>query len=153
MSLLSELDDREFWEEALKENEALRECVKQITEIVEVEISLPTLELSIDLSVQITGQLDKLRAQLQDIINELPCIQVIIDALENNLGQDAIDFREQMIARQDAKEQLKAELEAQINSLEPQVDLFAATKETLVVSSKNATFLGGIIDDIESGAC
>lgn len=153
MSLLTELGDREFWEKALKDDEALRECVKQVTEIVDVEISLPDLQLSIDLSAQISTRITDLQVERQAILDEIPCIQVIINALESSLDQEAIDFRSQMIARLEAKEQLAAELEAQISSLEPQVELFSTTNQTLEVNSKNATFLGGIIDDIESGAC
>lgn len=153
MALFLPLEDEEFWSELMKTDKEFRDCIRDTAGLIEIEIPLATLELSIDLSIQIETRVVDLQAQVDAIISEIPCLDIIVDFLEGQTNPEAISLRNQMIARRAAKEELKSQLETQINTLTPQIDLFAATKDTLIVNTKNASFLGGIVDDIESGAC
>jgi len=151
MSLFLPLSDTEFWCELLKTDQEFKECVKDTVGIIEIEIPLATLEASIDLSVQIEARVVDLQVQIDAIDLEIPCLDIIVDFLEGQTNLEAISFRAQMAARRAAKELIKSKLEAQIITLTPQVELFAETKDTLVVNTTNASFLDVIIEGIDEG--
>jgi hypothetical protein len=151
MALFLPLEDAEFWCELLKTDQEFKECVRDVADLIEVEIPKATLEASISLSVQIEARVADLQVTVDGIDAEFECLDIIIDFLEDQTNPEAVSFRDQMIARRAAKELLKAEAEEQITLLTPQVDLFAATTETLTVNTCNASFLTQVLDAVDQG--
>jgi hypothetical protein len=144
------LSDAPYWCQLLKDNPELLECVREISGLIEIEIPKATLEASIDLSTQIGLRVEELEARLQSIDDEFECLDLTIDALEEETNPEAVCFRDQMIARRDAKNVIKGQLETQIALLTPQIALFEATKQTLVLNSDNASFLDQIIQAVDA---
>jgi hypothetical protein len=151
MALFLPLTDVEFWCELLKTDQEFKECIREVSGLIEIEIPKATLEASIDLSVQIETRVADLTVQVESIDTEFECLDIIIDFLEGQTNLEAISFRTQMIARRAAKQEIKSRLELQIATLTPQIELFAATKETLTVNTCNASFLDQILQGIDAG--
>jgi hypothetical protein len=151
MSLLLPLEDAEFWCELLKTDQEFKECIREVAGLISIEIPKETLEASIDLSVQIETRVVDLNVKVEAIDAEFECLDIIIDFLEDQTNPEAIAFRNQMIARRAAKETIKTELETQIATLTPQIDLFATTTQTLTVSTCNASFLNEVLDAVDQG--
>ena len=151
MAFFLPLTDIEFWCELLKTDQEFKDCIREVSGLIEIEIPKATLEASIDLSVQIELRVADLEVQVLGIDAEIPCLDIIIDFLEGQTNPEAISFRAQMTARRAAKELIKSRLLGQIAILTPQVALFAETKDTLVVNTCNASFLDQILDGIDAG--
>ncbi len=151
MALFVPLSDSEYWCQLLTDNPELLECVREITGLIEIEIPKATLEASIDLSTQIGLRVEALEQKLQDICDEFECLDITIDALEGETNPEAIDFRDQMIARRNAKDVIKGQLETTIALLSPQITLFETTKQTLVLNTCNASFLDQVVQAVDAG--
>lgn len=148
MALLLPLEDEEFWREALAADAEFRACMEQIVGGLEVSIDVPALEVSFNLSAAIDLRITDLEAQLQAIVGQIPCIDIILDFLEGQTNPDAVAWRETMQAQ-------KALLESQQFSIESQLAVLpafsASTKEqtdNLITTGKNASFLGNILDSL-----
>ncbi|HUU60213.1 MAG TPA: hypothetical protein VMZ50_11770, partial [Phycisphaerae bacterium] len=85
MALLPELGDTAFWCRAIKADAEFRACLEQVVGNLEIAIDVPALEASFSLSAAIDLQIESLQARLDAIVDELPCIDVIIDFLEGEL--------------------------------------------------------------------
>lgn len=149
---LDPLNDAEYWCQLLKDDPELLECVREISALIEIEIPKAKLEASIDLSVQIESRVVDLGLQVDAIDAEIPCLDLTIDALEEETNPEAVCFRDQMIARRDAKNFIKGQLETSIALLTPQISLFEATKQTLTLNTCNASFLDQVIQAVDAGA-
>lgn len=148
MALLLPLEDEEFWRGLLEADAEFRACVERIVGDLEVSIDVPALEASFSLSASIDLRISGLKAELQKITDDLPCIDIIIKFLQEQENPEAAAFREAMEAQ-------KALLESQKLSIESQLEVLpafsASTKEqtdNLITTGKNASFLGGILDSL-----
>ena len=152
MALLPELGDTAFWCRAIKADAEFRACLEQVVGNLEIAIDVPALEASFSLSAAIDLQIESLQARLDAIVDELPCIDVIIDFLEGELNADAVAWRATMLAQRSLLLAEQATLEGTLAIL-PAFSLSTGEQtDNLITTGKNSSFLGGILDNLES-AC
>lgn len=148
MALFLPLEDDDFWRGLMKTDAEFRACMESVVGSLEVEIDIPTLEFSFDLSAQIDVRITDLQVRFDKIVGELPCIDIIIDFLEGQVNPEAVSFREAMLARKEVLLVEQVTVQGQLNVLP---GFSASTKDTtdnLITNGKNASFLGGILDSL-----
>ena len=148
MALLLPLEDEEFWREALAADAEFRACMEQIVGNLEVSIDVPALEVSFSLSASIDLRITDLEAQLQAILDELPCIDIILDFLEGKTNQDAIVWRETMKIQKELLESQQFSLESQLAVLPAFSASTQLQTDNLITTGNNSSFLGNILDSL-----
>ena len=145
---LPPLEDEEFWSTLLEADAELRACMEQVVGNLDVAIDVPALEVSFSLSASIDLRITDLDVQLQKITAELPCIDIILNALAGETNPDAIAWVETM-------ELEKARLEAEQLTIEAQLvtlpGFSASTQlqtDNLIQTGKNSSFLLDILDSL-----
>lgn len=149
MASFVELQDEEFWAGVLQEGgAALRACLQQIIDNFEVEIDLPSLELSFSLSAAISVQVNKLDNRLTKILAEIPCIDEVCDALAGAVNPEATALCDILLARKDVLLTEQASIEGQLAVLPGFGAQAQEATDNLITSGKNSAFLGDILDSL-----
>ena len=149
MALLPELSDTEFWCKALKADAEFRACMEQVVGNLEIAIDVPALESSFSLSAAIDLQIASLEVRLAAIVDEIPCLDIIIDALEGQFNLDAVAWRVTMLAQKALLESQQLTIEGTLAILPSYSISTAEQTDNLITTGNNSSFLGGILDNLE----
>jgi hypothetical protein len=143
--------DSDQWLALMGANPALRDCIAEVFGIIDVEITVDALAEIDALLFELQAYLDRLTIQLDLLVGQLVCVDLIISSLGAlpliQQTPETAALLADMTARKVVLEAQKIELLATLapTALPAQIANTIALQEEMLCQKANAEFFGGLV--------